>query len=213
MNEELDSVSNMSDLSPDNTINFPIEIICHDSMYYVHNSITDLSCKNIKVIILRSAFIKSIQRLNIRDNCISFFPPIYSLVYLDCSNCKLSKIPVLPNLETLICKNNMIYCIENMGSLVKLDCSRNPIVRLHNLPRIAHITYDRCHITTIFENDDNISNIMTKRHRSSSVINGTFKWVEHTPILINWTTKTIKIRPSTAFSAKVYKFLFYQLSH
>ena len=196
----------------DNTADYPIEIICDDSMYYVHNSITDLSAKNIKVIILRSAVI-SLQRLNVRDNRISFFPPIYSLVYLDCSNCRLSKIPTMPNLETLICKNNMIRTITNMGNLVKLDCSRNPMVRLHNLPKISHITYDKCLITTIFENDANISNIMTKKHRSSSIINGSFRWVEHTPILINWTTKTIKIRPSTVFSAKVYKFLFHQLSH
>ena len=199
----------MTDDVFNNTLNYPLEIILSNGdIYHAHKDLNNLSNKGIRIILLRT--IANITRLNISNNNITFFPPINSLVYLDCSNCKLQAIPVLKNIETLICANNNIREISNMKHLKTLNCSYNPVITLRNMPKLTHLNYTQCPILTIYSKCSNISNIIKKRHRSSSIINGAFKWVENykAPILLNWSLQTVEVSPATNFSRRVYKFLF-----
>lgn len=187
---------------------YPIHAILNNGdNYVVHETYTDLINKNIKVLLLRSTSAR-LARLSIPNNPLIFFPPIYSLKYLDCSNCKLRDIPALPNLEKLICKNNMITKLPPMPKIAYLDCSDNPLTTLPNMPRIKYLVYTRCPILYLKANCKTIAAIMSSKRRSSSVINGKFSWVTTVPILLNWTNATIATRPSTRLTKNVYKFLF-----
>ena len=189
-------------------IKYPIHAILNNGdNYVIHETYTELSGKNIKVMLLRSTSTRLV-RMSIPNNPLIFFPPIYSLKYLDCSNCKLRDIPALPNLEKLICKNNTIIKLHPMPKITYLDCSDNPLTTLPNMPCVKYLVYTRCPILYLKADCKTVSAIISNKRRSSSVINGKFSWVTSTPILLNWSNATIATRPSTRMTKNVYKFLF-----
>lgn len=82
--------------------------------------------------------LENLQHLDISINnlssCVDSLPE--NLIYLNCSQCEITKLSNLPfTLENLVCVNNQIESLEMLPeNLIKLNCDHNEITDLNNLP-------------------------------------------------------------------------------
>ncbi len=81
-----------------------------------------------------------IQELDCSNSEITFLGDLsQSLMKLNCSSNKISEIPDLKNLTTLICSDNQITTFGRMPKLEKLYCANNNLKKLPNLPSLKKI--------------------------------------------------------------------------
>lgn len=70
---------------------------------------------------------------DLTTSCLDGLPS--SLIYLNCSQCGISKLNNLPNIIQLICINNYIQILEMLPETLEyLDCDHNNITKLDDLP-------------------------------------------------------------------------------
>jgi hypothetical protein len=185
----------------------------------------NLTDKNIRVIWLSSLVNLNITCLDISKNPLKWLPDIFTLKYLNCSNCALTELPVyLPVIEEIICSNNLICTIPIYKSLVKLICSGNNINKIDHLPKLKYID---CSSNPITDYPSDIKCIATncpitvkkfskKQTRSGFVKHGKFEWIEHNLcelsdkyILIDWCNARTTVEFHGRFAKRLAKFLFY----
>ena len=187
--------------------NHSIQVVIGNKLIILETSddILNLKGKKIRSIWVRTIIDLHTTDLDISNNLLTFFPDIFSLKRLNCSNCRIKEMPtIMPKLEELNCSNNLIQNLPNYPKLEILDCSDNPII---TLPLVDRITANNCPITTLYFNP-------TYYQRSGIILRGKFQWIqnktiEHRYVILNWQNAKTTILFVNAFSKKLSKFLFY----
>lgn len=163
--------------------------------------------KKIKSVWIRTINDLHTTTLDISHNLLTFFPDMFSLRYLDCSNCQIKEMPVyMPVLQELNCSNNLIVDLPKYPKLEVLDCSGNPLCSLPDFPNLKLIARN-CPILVLHDNP-------TYYRRSGIVRGGKFQWIhssniEHKYVIIDWQNAKTKILFSRPFTQKLAGFLFY----
>jgi len=108
-----------------------LEILPNGLKYLI---IVQTKIKSINLIELEKLEYLDISLNNLNEECFDGLP--CSLIYLNCSQCNISKLNNLPTyLTKLICINNKIKILDMLPeSLEYLDCDHNQITKLDNLP-------------------------------------------------------------------------------
>lgn len=167
----------------------------------------DLSNKKIRSIWVRTIIDLHTRTLDISNNLLTFFPDIFSLKYLDCSNCQIKEMPTyMPVLKELNCANNLIAELPKYPKLTSLNCSGNPLTVLPNYNHIKLIA-DNCPILALHDNP-------SYYQRSGVIRGGKFQWIrtstlENKYTIIDWQNAKTTIKFSTPFTQKLSRFLFY----
>lgn len=199
----------MSVIHNQDIYNHSLQIVIGNKLIVLEtlNDTLDLHNKNIRSIWVRTIIDLHTHTLNISNNLLTFFPDIFSLKYLDCSNCQIKEMPAyMPVLEELNCANNLIAELPKYPKLTSLNCSGNPLTTLHTYKNIKLIA-DNCPILVLHDTP-------AYYQRSGVIRGGKFQWIsastlENKYAIIDWQNARTTIEFSKPFTRKLSRFLFY----
>ena len=191
------------------TYNHSLQVVIGNKLIVIEtiDDTLDLHNKNIRSIWVRTIIDLHTTTLDISNNSLTFFPDIFSLKYVDCSNCQIKEMPVyMPVLEELNCANNLITELPKYPKLVSLNCSNNPLTVLPSYDHIKLIA-NNCPIFVLHDNP-------AYYQRSGVIRGGKFQWIrtsilENKYTIIDWQNAKTTLKFSTKFTKKLSRFLFY----
>ena len=136
---KIKSVINLSDnLEYLDLSNNPIEELDNLSNELKYLLLVQTTIKSINFIKCEKLEYLDISLNEINTNCFDGLPS--SLIYLNCSQCKIVSLNNLPtSLRKLICVNNEIKTLNMLPESIEyLDCDHNQITKLDDLPNVLN---------------------------------------------------------------------------